>query len=159
VTAARRIGATWALVGIAALLGDAIARVEPYARRAVQHGLSAGQWTLLVVWVLVMVVAEGYRGFQKRFSPRVAGRWRTLVHEGRGVDLVLAPLYCIGYFHAPRRQLISSWSLTAGIVVLILLVRLLDQPWRGIVDAGVLAGLLYGLVSVFVLIARRPAAP
>ncbi|MDQ1692227.1 MAG: hypothetical protein QOD87_2335, partial [Pseudonocardiales bacterium] len=38
----------------------------------------------------------------------------------------------------------------------IVLVRLVDQPWRGIIDAGVLAGLAYGLVSVLVLELRSP---
>jgi hypothetical protein len=156
VTTARRVGAIWGLVGVVLILGDAIARVWPYTWTALRQGLTAVQWAALVGWVLVMLVAEGYRGFQQRFSPRVVARRHELRRHGQGVDLVLAPLYCIGYFHAGRRQAISSWTLTAGIVLLIVLVRLVDQPWRGIIDAGVLAGLAYGLVSVLVLAARSP---
>jgi hypothetical protein len=158
VTTGRRIGAAWALVGIVLILGDAIVRVWPYTRDGLRHGLTAGQWAVLVVWVLTMLVAEGYRGFHLRFSPRVAARRRDLLESGQGIDLVLAPLYCIGYFHAERRQVISSCALTAGIVVLILVVHTFDQPWRGIVDAGVLAGLAFGLVSVLVVVARTRAA-
>jgi hypothetical protein len=142
------IGTAWALIGVVAILGDAIARVWPYTREALRHGLTGPQWVLLIAWVVVMVVAEGYRGFQKRFAPRVTTRGLHLLQHGRGIDLLLAPFYCIGYFHAPRRQIISSWSLTAGITLLIVIVRTFDQPWRGIVDAGVLAGLAYGLAAV-----------
>ena len=155
-TTARQAGAIWGLVGVVLILGDAIARVWPYTWNALRHGLTAVQWAVLAAWVLVMLVAEGYRGFQQRFSPRVVARRLELRRHGHGVDLLLAPLYCIGYFHAGRRQVISSWTLTAGIVLLIVLVRLVDQPWRGIIDAGVLAGLAYGLGSVLVLAARAP---
>ena len=34
--------------------------------------------------------------------------------------------------------------------MLILLVGLLEQPWRGIVDAGVVVGLTWGLVSLLI---------
>jgi hypothetical protein len=47
----------------------------------------------------------------------------------------------MGYFHAPKRRRVTSLSVTAGIIVLIILVRLLPQPWRGMVDAGVVVGL------------------
>ncbi|WP_375487662.1 hypothetical protein [uncultured Jatrophihabitans sp.] len=157
---ARRVAAVWGLVGVVLILGDAIVRVWPFTLDALRHHLSTLQWVVLAAWVLSMGVGEGYRGFQLRFSRRVVARRDSLRRHGHGVDLVLAPLYCIGYFHAERRQVISSWSLTVGIVVLILLVRLVDQPWRGIIDAGVVAGLAYGLVSLLVLVSRsRPAEP
>jgi hypothetical protein len=56
----------------------------------------------------------------------------------------------MGYFHAPKRRRITSISVTAGIIVLIILVRLLPQPWRGIVDAGVVVGLAWGLISLII---------
>jgi hypothetical protein len=35
------------------------------------------------------------------------------------------------------------------IVCFVLLVRMLPQPWRGLVDAGVVAGLIFGVGSIF----------
>ena len=35
------------------------------------------------------------------------------------------------------------------IISFVLLVRLLPQPWRGIVDVGVVAGLVVGVLSIF----------
>jgi hypothetical protein len=54
----------------------------------------------------------------------------------------------MGYFYATRKRMIVSWAVTSGIVLLILAVRLLPQPWRGIVDLGVVAGLTWGLVAI-----------
>jgi hypothetical protein len=60
----------------------------------------------------------------------------------------------MGYFHADRRTRIVAHALTFGIVVLVLLVRLLPQPWRGIIDTGVVVGLTWGLVSLAVFTIR-----
>ncbi len=54
----------------------------------------------------------------------------------------------MGFFHANRRTKITAYVLTFGIVILVLLVHQLEQPWRGIVDAGVVIGLSWGLVSL-----------
>jgi hypothetical protein len=40
--------------------------------------------------------------------------------------------------------------MTVGMVILILLVRLLNQPWRGIVDAGIVIALSWGFVSLLI---------
>jgi hypothetical protein len=104
--------------------------------------------------VVFMAFAEGYRGFQQRFSPRVAARARYLRNNPRTLHVVLAPLFCMGFFHATRRRKITSFSVTFGIVVLVVLVRLLSQPWRGIIDWGVVVGLFWGLVSLAAFSAR-----
>jgi hypothetical protein len=97
-----------------------------------------------------MAYAEGYRGFQKAFSPRVAARALYLKKNPCLLHVLLAPFFCMGFFHASRRRKITSFSVTSGIIVLILLVRLLPQPWRGIIDAGVVVGLAWGLISLII---------
>ena len=37
---------------------------------------------------------------------------------------------------------------------LVALVRRLDQPWRGIIDAGVVVGLAWGLAALWIFTAR-----
>jgi len=44
--------------------------------------------------------------------------------------------------------------LTIMIIMLIILVHQLEQPWRGIVDAGVVIGLGWGLVSMLYFIVQ-----
>ena len=38
--------------------------------------------------------------------------------------------------------------LTIAIVILIIVFHQLDQPWRGLLDAGVVVGLSWGIVTI-----------
>jgi hypothetical protein len=144
----KQLGAWWGLTGVALLLGSAIYRLTPMAVNAFSSEFRWYHTITLVFVVFFMAYIEGYRAFQQGFSPRVAARARYLKHHGRFWHAIFAPLFCMGFFHATRRRQITSISVTAGIIVLVLLVRFLDQPWRGIVDAGVVVGLVWGLASL-----------
>lgn len=148
----RLTGSVWGIVGVSLLIGSAMVRVLPHAVDAFKLGLTPMEWILLLIWSGFMLITEGYRGFQKLFSPRVASRAWYLVKLGRPFDLIMAPLFCMGYFRAPRRRIITSWTLTLGIILIIAVVHFLSQPWRGILDCGVLLGLGYGLVWLFVFV-------
>jgi hypothetical protein len=76
----------------------------------------------------------------------------------------LAPLFCMGLVHATRRRLAISWGILVGLIALVIAVQRLDQPWRGIVDAGVVVGLSWGLVATLfyfaaALAGRGPDVP
>lgn len=144
------IGALWGVAGIVMLLGSAAIRLAPVAAAGFLFHFSFFHWTFLLFIVAGMAYAEGYHGFQKRFSPRAAARARYLRANPRVVWVCFAPLFCMGYFHATRRRKITSVFLTLGIIILIILVRLIEQPWRGIIDAGVVVGLLWGIASLLV---------
>lgn len=131
-----------------ALLGYAIWRLAPRALESLQSPLAWHHWTFLVVFAIFMLVAEGYRGFQKKFSPRTAARIRHLREHPKPLHVLLAPAFCMGYFHARRRTRITAISLTLGIVLLVVLVSYLPKPWRGLVDFGVVLGLGYGIASL-----------
>ncbi len=143
------LGAAWGLTGVFLLLGSAVYRLTPLAVAAFSYPLYWHHWLLLAAVIVIMAYAEGYRGFQQRFSPRVAARAKYLAQHPRTVHVLLAPFFCMGYFHATRRRKITSVSVTLGIVILVILVHFLRQPWRGIIDAGVVVGLVWGLVSLF----------
>ncbi len=145
------LAAVWGLTGTSALLARAIWRLTPAAWEAgTRHQPGVLGWSLAALWLLFMGYSEGYRGFQKGFAPRVALRAAHLAQRPRPLHVLLAPLFCMGLIHASRRRLVTSWSLTAMIVLLVLAVRHLTQPWRGLVDAGVVLGLAWGLVAVLV---------
>jgi hypothetical protein len=144
------VGALWGGLGVSALLGFAIYRLAPVAWTALGMDLTGLQWGILVVWVLGMGVGEGYRGFQRAFSPRVAARCRHLRDHPTPLRVLTAPIFAMAFYGAPRRRRVAAFALSAGIVVLVLLVRRLEQPWRGIVDAGVVLGLAWGLVSLMI---------
>jgi hypothetical protein len=138
----------WGLAGVLALLVQAIYRLTPYAIDAATHPLTALQLVALVGWVTMNAYAEGYRGFHLAFAPRVIARAQALDADPRPWLVALAPLYCMGLVHATRKRLVVSWILTLGIVAIVIAVRMLDQPWRGIVDAGVVIGLALGTISM-----------
>jgi hypothetical protein len=143
-------GAIWGLAVVSLLLASAIRRLTPIALDAFSGEFLPRHWVCLALSVGSMAYYEGYRAFQKAFSPRVAARARYLKERPGLGRALLAPFFCMAFFHAPRRRIITSVSVTAGIILLVLLVRRLSQPWRGIVDAGVVVGLAWGLISLWI---------
>ena len=142
------IAAGWGFAGIVALFGYAIYRLSLIGWEALQQPLQWYHWLTLLVWVIFMAYKEGYQGFQKAFSPRVAARTAWLYRNPSLVRTLLAPAFCMGYFHITRKRQILTFALTAMIIGLVQLVSLLDQPWRGIVDIGVVIGLIWGTLSL-----------
>jgi len=142
------LGAIWGVGGIIAFVASALFRIVPLGFSAYEYEFHTGHWVLLWTWVPFMIWSEGYRGFHRSFSPMVAARARHLAEHPRPLHVLLAPIYCMGLIHATRRRLIGSTALVVGITILVLVVRLLPQPWRGIIDLGVVVGLSIGLASM-----------
>lgn len=140
----------WGVLGVELILADALYRLVPRAlfpfEEAGRFGLF--EWGLYAGSVLALGFFEGYRGFHKAFSPRLAARALHLAREPRPLFVALAPLYVMALLHAQRRRLIASWVLVAAIVALVLFVRLLPEGARAIVNAGVVVGLGLGALSV-----------
>lgn len=145
------ISAWWGLLGVIAIVGDAMIRLATYSYGAIVFGMNGWQWGLFFANAVFMAYAEGYRGFQLKFAPRVAAR--ALYLRNTPVPLWVrfcAPLFCVGYFGANPRIRKIAWVGTLGVIVLVLLVQQLGQPWRGIVDVGVVIGLTWGTISMLV---------
>jgi hypothetical protein len=142
------------MVGVVALLGRAIVSLAPLAWEAIRSGLSPILWAILLLWVVFMAWSEGYRGFQLRFAPFVAARALVLRRGPTWVQLLLAPAFLMGLFHARPRRLFISWAVLIGVSALVVGMRWVSQPWRGIIDAGVVAGLGWGTLAVLFSVAR-----
>lgn len=142
--------AVWGVVGVVALLTSAIVRLAPLAIEPLQTGMTPLQWTLYVGWSVFNLYAEGYKGFQRAFVPRAVARAFYVATHPRPLHVALAPVFCMGLFFATRKRLMLSWGLVIGVTTLVTLVRGLSQPWRGIVDVGVVLGLTYGTVALIV---------
>ncbi len=141
----------WGVLGFCLLIVRAIWRLTPLAYAPIREGnLTDLQIAVGAIWVVFMLYSEGYKGFQRKLAPRLVARAMYLARHPRLHHAVLAPLFCMGLFHATRKRMITSWSVLAAIVALIVLVHQLEQPWRGIVDVGVVLGLVWGLVAVLV---------
>ena len=147
--------ATWGVVGVALLLSQAVVRLLPIALEPLRLGsLSTFQALVYATWVAISLYSEGYRGFQKAFVPRTVARAFYLARAKPSWLSFVAPLFCMGLVHARPRRLITSWTVVALITCAVIAVRRLPTPWRGVVDGGVVVGLLYGLVSLAIAFAQ-----
>jgi hypothetical protein len=145
----------WGVLGVALLLGQAAARLAVYAVEPIrEHTLTFAQVGIYAAWTAVGLYFEGYRAFQKRFCPRVAARALHLGEHRRALHVAFAPLFCMGFFHANRRTKAVAWGTAIMILCFIAILRHVPQPWRGIVDGGVVPPLVWGTVAVVVLYVR-----
>jgi hypothetical protein len=60
----------------------------------------------------------------------------------------------MGLMHATTKRKIVSWSVTLGVAAIVAAVKRLPYPWRNIIDAGVVAGLTWGSLSIIVIYAK-----
>mgnify|MGYP001824511860 FL=1 len=147
---AEKLIAAWGIAWVSLLLGRAIWRLGPLALEPWTEDLMTnGQKAIYIAWLVANAYLEGYRGFQLRFSPRVVSRAIYLGQNPRPLWVILALPFCMSLFHSTRRQMTVSWTFIVAIVLLIWWVRSLAQPWRGIVDGGVVLGLLWGLLVIW----------
>lgn len=144
----KAFGFAWGIGGILLLLTFAVYRLAPMALALENLPLSLLHWAALIFSVLYMAYAEGYKGFHQGFAPRVVIRANYLRQNPRALHILLAPIFCMGYIHATRRRKLLSYGLSLMIVSFVLIARMLPQPWRGIVDAGVVTGLAIGIGSI-----------
>ena len=135
----------------------AIYRLAPMALALENSPMNLLHWFALIFSVTYMAYAEGYKGFHLGFAPRVISRANYLRNNPRVDHILLAPLFCMGYIYATRKRKLLSIGLTIMIICFILIARILPQPWRGIVDAGVIVGLAIGIASIlyFLIIAGK----
>lgn len=148
------LGALWGIGGVVAILLFAVVRLAPIAVEALRGPLGLLEWSAVVVSLVFFAYTEGFKAFQKQFSPRVVVRAMSLVERPDFVRVLLAPLFSMGFFGATRKRMIVSWVLTAAIIVLIRLVGALSQPWRGIIDLGVVVALLWGVFAILAFAAQ-----
>ncbi len=141
--------AVWGLVGVLLLLLDGVYRLVPIAWDALRWpALTTTHWAFLVAWTVFAAVTEGHQTFRKRFAPRVARRMRELMTTPNATHRIVAPLYCMSLVGDEPRRMWIQRGLVVFIVGLVVLVKRMPQPWRGLVDAGVVVALTWGAVEV-----------
>ena len=145
-----QLGAAWGIGGVMLLLSYSITRLSSFMLDAFHYEFAWYHWLALILNVIYMAYSEGYYGFQRGFAPRVAARAKYLAEHPNLWHLLLAPVFCMGYFYIRRPRQIFIFVLTGMIVLFVLLLPYLAQPWRGIVDAGVVVGLVWGLITIVV---------
>jgi hypothetical protein len=146
------IGFVWGAIGSVGLLFYSALRLSFIAQEFFSFPATSMHWLVLLAWMAFMAYAEGYRGFQKAFSPRVAARLIWLKHNPNSWLVILAPIYAIGLIYASRRRFFTNLALLVLIVGFVMIALSLPQPWRSIVDAGVVVGLTWGILATLVFL-------
>lgn len=155
----RLLLASWGLLGIFFLVGRALWRLSLIALDGISnYPMAHWQWAVLIAWVLINAYAEGYKGFQKKFSPRTVARAWYLADNPTPLRVILGPFFTMGFFDANRKTKLTAYIVVILVTLLVMVVSTIPQPWRGIIDAGVVAGLLWGLVSILVIFIRTLTA-
>mmetsp|Transcript_22801 Transcript_22801/g.35726 ORF Transcript_22801/g.35726 Transcript_22801/m.35726 type:complete len:277 (+) Transcript_22801:141-971(+) len=148
------LASLWGASGVAYILIKAIVRVlpialEPFSKAEGIVPLTNFQLSAYILTCLFFAYAEGYKGFQLKFSPLVVARSFTIQPKSSPIHhLLLAPLYSMGLFHATKKRMIVSWCVTIGVATIVAAVKRMPYPWRNIVDAGVVVGLSWGTISI-----------
>ena len=144
----RLLGFYWGIAGVIIFLLYAVLRLSQHVLEMTEYNLNFFHWLLLIVFAVWMAWAEGYKGFHLAFSPRVIARARYLRYQSHPLLSLLAPLFCMGYIYATKKRKMVSYILTGTIIMMVMLLRITPQPWRGIIDVGVVAGLTLGILSL-----------
>ena len=155
----KAIGFTWGVGGVLFILLFAIYRLAPFALDLENFPMTVLHWFALIFSVVYMAYAEGYKGFHLGFARRVVLRAIYLQENPRVSHVLLAPIFCMGFIYATRKRQLLSIGLTLMIACFIILVRLMPQPWRGILDAGVVVGLSLGVISILYFIYQARINP
>lgn len=148
------LASLWGTCGVAYILIKAIKRVVPIALEPFMTGegvvpLTNVQLAAYIFTCVWFAYVEGYKGFQRKFSPLVVSRSFTLQPSLSTIHhVLLAPFYSMGLFHATRKRMLVSWSVSIGVGAIVAAVKRLPYPWRNVVDAGVVVGLTWGTVSI-----------
>ncbi len=146
----------WAVGGVVLLLTQAIVRLSAIALEALTSGqMAPWQLGICAIWAVSNCYLEGHRGFHLRFVPRVLARAHYLTQNPEPHLVLLAPLFAMAFFRATRREKAAAWGVTFAVLLAIVAVRQLPQPWRGLIDAGVVTGLTWGTVSMLLGALRR----
>ena len=139
----------WGVGGFSALVAVGLVRLSGQFLRATEVPWSSVQILVALVFVAFMAWTEGSRGFQLSYAPKFAHRAEALRKHATFVQALLAPVYCMGLAWAPARSLAANWALLAVIVALVAAFGVVPQPWRGILDGGVVVGLTWGLFATW----------
>lgn len=141
--------ALWAVGAVGLSLLEGALRLSVRAALGLRSGLSLEQLLTLGVTLGCFCYFEGYCALQTRFVPAVVARaFAAPPGPITWPRALLAPLFAVSLFGAPRRERLRAWAGVLAIALAIAVVRSLPDPWRAIVDASVAAALWLGLVAL-----------
>ena len=140
------------------MIGYALLRLAKRVGGVASHDLTWYHWVALGLITALLVYGKSYRAFYLGLAPRIAARAADVRRRPSTVRVVLAPMYCMGYFGGERSTQVKMISITLAMVILVVSVRCLPEPWRAILAAAVAAALSAGFGFILARILKhRPS--
>ena len=96
---AGQLGMLWGVAGVSLLLLSAVFRLGAVALQTLRMDLDWWHWVACRVSLVFLGITEGYMGFQRGYSPRVAARALHLKDNPQLWNVALAPVFCMGLIH------------------------------------------------------------
>ena len=87
------LGVLWGVMGVSALLLRGLYCLFPYVSELSSYALDQWHGVALAGSLLFLGYAEGYKGFQLKFSPRAAARLAVIWRDPTYARVLLAPLF------------------------------------------------------------------
>lgn len=143
---------SWAVLANAAMFAHVAFGLAARTVHVAQEGLTTGQWSLMLGLMLLVGYLEGYRVLHHRVAPAIVARaHQASRRDGASVlDVVSAPFQALGLVRAPTRTLVRAWLCVVLHAPVIVGLRALAEPWRGIIDGAVATSLLFVVGSMLV---------
>jgi hypothetical protein len=142
------LGSIWGVAGVLAVIAFAVLRLGLRAQNIFSYDLMWHQWAVLLLGSAILLYAKSFRVFRRRIAPRIAARAADIKKHPTTIKVIFAPFYCMGYFGSTRVAGLRMISVTLAMVVLILVVRYLPEPWRAILDFGIAVALAAGFFFI-----------
>jgi len=118
------------------------------ARTVVDFHLNNEELILLTITVLLFLRIGIHK--MTAWSCVLVLRAEVVTKEKDSIHLWFSPLYIGGFYAATRSRLIKAYGLVVFIAIIGFAVAHLPDPWREIVDVGVVINLFIGTVSLIV---------
>jgi len=143
----------FSILTFTSVLLNAVRRLVPIALAPLKAPSSPASPSLILSYVLSVsffLYYEAYKGFHKKFVPAYVSRSQTL--PSKNILLSFIPvnvLYSGGYICSNKARKAKSYGVTMFVFLAIVVSKRLPPAPRGVVDAGVVAGLTGAIVSLW----------
>lgn len=139
--------AVWGITGFILILLRGAWRLAPRAFDLFDLQLDTMHWVAVAASVGAFGIGEGYVAIQKHYIPRLLDRADRLRRTPSLLFGLLAPLYCMGLIGWDVRTTLRGWGMVATIILMIIGMNYVAEPWKQIILVGVVLALVWAAVA------------
>ena len=139
-----RLARFWGVGGILGVIGYGVFQLGQRAAQVPSYELMWYHWGVLVLTTAALIYVKAYKAFYRSLAPRIAARADQVRRHPTPLRVLLAPLYCMGYFDVDPGTQLRMVVITLAMILLVVIVSLVPEPWRAILDIAIAVALALG---------------